>query len=126
MCLSLIICFFFFQAEDGIRDTSVTGVQTCALPICSVQVSDVKGTLEVRNRFGSITTRDIQGAATITGGNGAVTLANAASAIVTTSFGSVDAGNIRGDLSIRNKHGQVAHSTIGRSAYRQNTFVARS
>src|SRR5437879_10431970 len=25
--------FFFFQAEDGIRDTSVTGVQTCALPI---------------------------------------------------------------------------------------------
>src|ERR1017187_5626316 len=24
----------FFQAEDGIRDTSVTGVQTCALPIC--------------------------------------------------------------------------------------------
>ena len=29
------VCFFFFfQAEDGIRDTSVTGVQTCALPIC--------------------------------------------------------------------------------------------
>src|SRR5437879_13922437 len=29
------MCYlFFFQAEDGIRDTSVTGVQTCALPIC--------------------------------------------------------------------------------------------
>src|SRR5437763_8795495 len=28
--------FFFFQAEDGIRDTSVTGVQTCALPIFRV------------------------------------------------------------------------------------------
>src|SRR5437016_6698415 len=27
------MCFFFFQAEDGIRDWSVTGVQTCALPI---------------------------------------------------------------------------------------------
>src|ERR1039457_2472020 len=26
-------CFFFFQAEDGIRDYKVTGVQTCALPI---------------------------------------------------------------------------------------------
>src|SRR6266496_4536858 len=26
--------FFFFQAEDGIRDLYVTGVQTCALPIC--------------------------------------------------------------------------------------------
>src|SRR5437879_4599289 len=29
-----VLCFFF-QAEDGIRDTSVTGVQTCALPICA-------------------------------------------------------------------------------------------
>src|SRR6266852_6257259 len=28
-------CIFFFQAEDGIRDATVTGVQTCALPICS-------------------------------------------------------------------------------------------
>src|SRR5690606_34326002 len=27
--------FFFFQAEDGIRDFHVTGVQTCALPICA-------------------------------------------------------------------------------------------
>src|SRR6266498_3697865 len=31
----LLYCFFFFfQAEDGIRDADVTGVQTCALPIC--------------------------------------------------------------------------------------------
>src|SRR5690606_39931832 len=29
----LFIYFFFFQAEDGIRDFHVTGVQTCALPI---------------------------------------------------------------------------------------------
>src|SRR5438132_9928837 len=29
----LIVFFFFFQAEDGIRDHCVTGVQTCALPI---------------------------------------------------------------------------------------------
>src|SRR5690349_9514228 len=28
--------FFFFQAEDGIRDLYVTGVQTCALPICGL------------------------------------------------------------------------------------------
>src|SRR2546426_1082006 len=32
----LVAIFFFFQAEDGIRDYKVTGVQTCALPI-SVQ-----------------------------------------------------------------------------------------
>src|SRR5260370_16457634 len=34
VCWYLLIFVFFFQAEDGIRDSSVTGVQTCALPIC--------------------------------------------------------------------------------------------
>src|SRR3712207_9164776 len=33
-----VIIYFFFQAEDGIRDIGVTGVQTCALPI--LQLSD--------------------------------------------------------------------------------------
>src|SRR5256885_6246367 len=32
-----MVFFFFFQAEDGIRDYKVTGVQTCALPICEAQ-----------------------------------------------------------------------------------------
>src|SRR2546430_38332 len=31
--MSYLLFFFFFQAEDGIRDLTVTGVQTCALPI---------------------------------------------------------------------------------------------
>src|SRR5256885_5879510 len=34
--------FFFFQAEDGIRDYKVTGVQTCALPIWQYQVGNAK------------------------------------------------------------------------------------
>src|SRR5205809_3988033 len=34
-----LILFFFFQAEDGIRDVAVTGVQTCALPISSGTIS---------------------------------------------------------------------------------------
>src|SRR5437588_7865323 len=32
-CVVLFVFFFFFQAEDGIRDHCMTGVQTCALPI---------------------------------------------------------------------------------------------
>src|SRR5215813_14974339 len=32
--------FFFFQAEDGIRVADVTGVQTCALPIFTVEIAD--------------------------------------------------------------------------------------
>src|SRR5437762_13972742 len=34
---------FFFQAEDGIRDTSVTGVQTCALPILTASGGEGPG-----------------------------------------------------------------------------------
>src|SRR5947208_7853855 len=35
------VCIFFFQAEDGIRDDLVTGVQTCALPICAMTLGAV-------------------------------------------------------------------------------------
>src|SRR5262249_58043868 len=42
--------FFFFQAEDGIRDWSVTGVQTCALPIFPAWLERSEALL-VRGRF---------------------------------------------------------------------------
>src|SRR5258707_10765918 len=42
-----IIFFFFFQAEDGIRDIGVTGVQTCALPISTFADLDGSGHLEL-------------------------------------------------------------------------------
>src|SRR3989442_9788618 len=38
--------FFFFQAEDGIRDADVTGVQTCALPIYRLEERLELGALE--------------------------------------------------------------------------------
>src|SRR5439155_8324681 len=47
--LILTMCFFFFQAEDGIRDGHVTGVQTCALPISST-VPDVGAARPAINR----------------------------------------------------------------------------
>src|SRR2546430_4340326 len=36
----LLLAFFFFQAEDGIRDLTVTGVQTCALPISARELPE--------------------------------------------------------------------------------------
>src|SRR3989441_10227900 len=42
-CLVFLIFFFFFQAEDGIRDKLVTGVQTCALPIWIIRLSRRSG-----------------------------------------------------------------------------------
>src|SRR5256886_8819563 len=43
--------FFFFQAEDGIRDLTVTGVQTCALPISSLGLLGRVATDSVRARL---------------------------------------------------------------------------
>src|SRR2546422_5319083 len=47
-----MVCFFFFQAEDGIRDVAVTGVQTCALPIshAAVLIGGGIGTVEALAR----------------------------------------------------------------------------
>src|SRR5260370_5124691 len=44
MC-AVFVFFFFFQAEDGIRDSSVTGVQTCALPILMRHLSSASAQL---------------------------------------------------------------------------------
>src|SRR5207249_7238959 len=45
-------CIFFFQAEDGIRDRNVTGVQTCALPIFREELGKDLGELLVRRGEG--------------------------------------------------------------------------
>src|SRR5688572_32196875 len=50
--LSIFFFFFFFQAEDGIRDLTVTGVQTCALPILNIPhqyPEEYKGTILMGN-----------------------------------------------------------------------------
>src|SRR5437773_3985569 len=41
LALHFLFFIFFFQAEDGIRDRDVTGVQTCALPIAALIDADV-------------------------------------------------------------------------------------
>src|SRR5438093_13765612 len=47
----LLALFFFFQAEDGIRDWSVTGVQTCALPISVGDAACLEIALECEQRI---------------------------------------------------------------------------
>src|SRR3712207_286894 len=55
-------CSFFFQAEDGIRDIGVTGVQTCALPILDVESTSANATIDTRTiiiqRFADIVDQD--------------------------------------------------------------------
>src|SRR5687767_15624382 len=44
-----IVSVFFFQAEDGIRDKLVTGVQTCALPISTLQAGSHRHQARMRS-----------------------------------------------------------------------------
>src|SRR5262249_59490048 len=51
----VLLDVFFFEAEDGIRVWSVTGVQTCALPICHQRADrdagiEVAGVIEIQDR----------------------------------------------------------------------------
>src|SRR2546425_6676341 len=58
-----MLFFFFFQAEDGIRDKLVTGVQTCALPIWRRQklcVVRPRGERDIKQRGGGIRTLNWQ------------------------------------------------------------------
>src|SRR2546426_6628906 len=50
-----IFLFFFFQAEDGIRDYKVTGVQTCALPISLTSAPVACGQMKIPSSVASWT-----------------------------------------------------------------------
>src|SRR3712207_8729134 len=50
MTTNLYYVFFFFQAEDGIRDIGVTGVQTCALPISAQSSREALGGFYLRDQ----------------------------------------------------------------------------
>src|SRR5256712_13063551 len=81
-----VMRFFFFQAEDGIRDLIVTGVQTCALPILALGANPGSGTLS-----GTTTVAAVAGVATLPGlsinkvGTGYTLTASATGATGTTS-----------------------------------------
>src|SRR2546427_3518081 len=59
--MQLVLCFgcffFFFQAEDGIRDLTVTGVQTCALPILPTTAIPPCGPATPKSAVGWMKTR---------------------------------------------------------------------
>src|SRR3989441_7346974 len=58
----MYVSFFFFQAEDGIRDKLVTGVQTCALPIfLDLHAAVGEGHLGMAAGNGGVVNRDVAG-----------------------------------------------------------------
>src|SRR5256885_4477093 len=71
--------FFFFQAEDGIRDYKVTGVQTCALPICVVLLTIMMWVTRVCNTTRPAHIRAARRAVACARRSSVFTLANCAS-----------------------------------------------
>src|SRR5256885_16284134 len=49
LAVFIVVVLFFFQAEDGIRDYKVTGVQTCALPIARVTAASSPSALRTND-----------------------------------------------------------------------------
>ncbi len=82
----------------------------------NVTVSDIHGTLTIRDRFGAVSASNIERAATITSSNGSVRLHHAASANVTNSFGAVEVGDITGDLMVRNQNGSLDVTNVSGTA----------
>lgn len=88
-----------------------------------VELSNVKGTIDVKNRFGNITATQLGGPATISGGNGNVEITNVSGgANVTNSFGNVTARTINGDLNVHNSNAKVEVSDVTGNAELATTF----
>src|SRR5438132_6403198 len=74
--MALLFFYFFFQAEDGIRDHCVTGVQTCALPISSAALREATHVAlgaaldegELRSAVGAGANEVLRGPGALTGG----------------------------------------------------------
>src|SRR5205823_9525835 len=68
-CLFYCLYFFFFQAEDGIRDKLVTGVQTCALPISVSMGLLTIGTFSRICRVSQLLTSTVAGSSSLYAGS---------------------------------------------------------
>ncbi|HTQ96898.1 MAG TPA: hypothetical protein VMH89_08830, partial [Candidatus Acidoferrum sp.] len=88
----------------------------------AVNVSSVKGTLEVKDRFAAIIVSNIGGAVTITGGNGAVEVTDAGASRISNSFGAVAARNIHGELIVNNNNAGIDADTVSGGAQLNTSF----
>src|SRR5437879_13094880 len=126
----LFAFFFFFQAEDGIRDTSVTG-QTCALPISSKNSSwsvsyDIgmpsDAPITVRNSFGGVEVTGVHGAADVENGYGTLNVRDAGAGRWNNAFGSIELMGAGGNVSVSDNNGSVQVSDVKGSLEVRNRF----
>src|SRR5256886_15652933 len=108
--VSLVLLIFFFQAEDGIRDLTVTGVQTCALPI-STRSMTLAGRNAPASSWASMVRRVSnstlgRGVAALEGGLGMI-LANVRGRLRIQDFRLVALALARGDAGRRDRYERV-------------------
>src|SRR5438552_12787620 len=108
--------FFFFQAEDGIRDDLVTGVQTCALPISGHRTKRVTARSQVRIPGGRVPVRSEEHTSELQSPDHLVCrlLLEKKNLIRTLPTGSVDPNLVR-RVRIRRKINILLYTSTGRS-----------
>src|SRR5262249_57870956 len=108
-------CTFFFQAEDGIRDWSVTGVQTCALPIF-VDVSDRVHPRVVASRSLPGNANDVRVAgnfAYVAAGSAGLQIVDVSNPLNPVVTGSLNTGNVAWDVMVKGSLVYIANGTGG-------------
>src|SRR2546429_4599157 len=94
-------CFFFFQAEDGIRDVAVTGVQTCALPI---SLAYGTGPIAPRDVIVGPGNRYVAAAKRLVAGTVAIDMLAGPSELVVFADSSADPATVAADLLAQAEH----------------------
>ena len=110
----------FAPVEVAGNDGDVTVIDTNG----NVDVSDVKGAIEVRDRFGKVSLSRV-GGGTVANGNGAVQAYTIGDNLrITTSFGPVNAREIKGNLTVNNTNGSVEADNVTGNAELNTSFAA--
>jgi DUF4097 and DUF4098 domain-containing protein YvlB len=108
----------FGSVETG----NVSGKLTVINANGPVSVAGVKGDLDVKDRFASITISGVQGAALVSGGNGTVELTDVGASVVSNSFGTVTARNVHGDITINDNNGAIDVNDVNGAAELNTSF----
>src|SRR5438034_3116975 len=131
----VFLFFFFFQAEDGIRDHCVTGVQTCALPILKTEagrrgpsqidyavtvpawmalnLSGVYTDIKVDGAQNEITAETVQGEITVLGGAGNVSLKSVMGAVtLEKARGRIDLSSVNEEIHATEVSGDLTAETV--------------
>jgi hypothetical protein len=114
------------NAFGGVHAEGIEGNLTIVNSNGTVNVSNVKGALDVKDRFATITIANVQGTVAVSGTNGTVVVTDTGASTINESFGTISVRNIHGNLVANSNNGTIEANTINGSAHLSGSFGAIS